>query len=208
MPRRLPRRNKHRALDQVFVEGQSLVEGPPSRHSGHQRRRAARCAQSLGCFIHGAQQEVLASRPDAKTGALRGYQSAGESGQPPERVLSSRPSQTPGKRGRPAPQVLPEKMLLRRPADGQLFGIELVLEGVSFLCGKDTHECQLQANMIVPLAGVGGHLKPERAVKCGQVSETMRLEERIGFDIAILDLVQGTTPARGVAERRQVRGME
>ena len=101
---------------------------------------------------------------------------------------------------RPAAQVFAEKFLLRIAALGELISVELMFERVRFLRSENAHEFQFQTNVIVALTGVFSDFESECAVECSEVGEAMRLEEWVGFDVAIFDLVQRAAAARRMAE--------
>jgi hypothetical protein len=58
--------------------------------------------------------------------------------------------------------------------------------------------------VVVALAGVFGDFEAEGAIERGEVGQTMRLEERVGLEVAVFDFVEWTRAARGVAEGREV----
>ena len=109
-------------------------------------------------------------------------------------------SEAAGESRRPAAKMLAQELLLGRLSLRGLLGIQLMFVGVRFLGGEHTHEFVLQTKMIVTLAGVIGDFESERTIEGSEVSEAVRLEERVGLEVAIFDLVQWTVAARGVAE--------
>jgi hypothetical protein len=54
--------------------------------------------------------------------------------------------------------------------------------------------------VVVALGGLGSHFEAKGTVERGEIGEPVRLKERVGFNVAVFDLVHWTKPARGVAE--------
>lgn len=59
--------------------------------------------------------------------------------------------------------------------------------------------------MVMALVGVGGNLQTESAVKRGKVGQPVRLEKRIGLDVAVFNLIQWAATAGRVTEGSEVR---
>ena len=59
--------------------------------------------------------------------------------------------------------------------------------------------------MVVALVGIGGDTQTEGAVKRGKVGQPVRLEERVGLDVAVFNLIQGAATAGRVTEGGEVR---
>ena len=58
--------------------------------------------------------------------------------------------------------------------------------------------------MILTFARIGGDFQTEGAVERGEVGQAMRLEQRVGLDVAVFDFVQRTGAARRVAEGGEI----
>jgi len=58
--------------------------------------------------------------------------------------------------------------------------------------------------VVVPFAGFLGHLNPKSPIESRQVGQPMRLEQRVGFDIPVLNLIQRAAAARRMTESGQV----
>ena len=97
-----------------------------------------------------------------------------------------------------------EKSPLRITALGELVDVQLMLVCIGFLRRQHAHEFQFEAKMIVAFASVFRYFQPERAIKRRQVSEAMRLEQRVGFDVAVINFIQGTRTTRRMAKSSQV----
>jgi hypothetical protein len=82
----------------------------------------------------------------------------------------------PGEGGRPAAEVLAEELLLRVAAQGHVLRVELVLEGVGFFGRQNTHEFQLQADVVLALVGIRGDLQAEGAIESGEVRQAVGLK--------------------------------
>ena len=83
-----------------------------------------------------------------------------------------------------------------------------MFESVGFFGGQHAHELQLEADVVLALAGIGGDLQAEGAVESGEVGQAMRLEERVGLDVAVFDFVQGASAARGMAKGGEISRVE
>ena len=112
----------------------------------------------------------------------------------PERWLAGGGGQAAGERGRPAAEMFAEEFLLRVAALRELLRVELMFQRVGFLGGEHAHEFQFEADVVLALAGILGDFQAEGAVERGEVGQAMRLEQRVGLDVAVFDFVQRTRP--------------
>jgi len=171
-----------------------------SRRAGRRALEAAGIAHAVGTFIHRAEGEFLTPGFDAKTRALGLDKNASGPGQPPEVRFRGRRGQPAGKRGRPTTEMFAQKIPLRATALREVIGVQLVLQSIGFPGGKDAHELEFEAEVILPLAGIGSNLKPKGMIEGGDVGEAVRLEKRVRLDIAIFDFVQWAGPSRGMSK--------
>ena len=101
-----------------------------------------------------------------------------------------------------------EKFFLGIATNEQEIVIKLLLESICFPRRKHGHEFQFETDMVGPLCGILRHLQTKRAVKRSEISEPVRLKQRIGIQIAVFDFVERTISARGMTERHHVRDLE
>jgi hypothetical protein len=101
-----------------------------------------------------------------------------------------------------------EELLLCIMALRELVNVELMLQRVRFLGGEHAHEFEFETDVILALTSILGHIKSERPVEGGEIGEAMRLEERIGFDVAVFDFIQRARATRGVTEGGEISVVE
>ena len=140
-------------------------------------------------LIHRTQCQVVAARGHSEPCALHFDEQAGRFGQAAQGRVGGGRAQTSGERGSPSPQMIPKKLPLCLPAQVGAFGAPILAQRVGFLRRLHAHELEFQTQMILSFTGVFGHFQSERAIERRQIREPMRLKERVGLEIAILDLV-------------------
>lgn len=170
------------------------------QRAGRQVVDAAGVTGAVGHFIHEAEGQFFTAGIHAETHALGLNKRAGEFRQRAKGWLACSGGEAAGEGGRPATQMFAEEFLLRVAALGELVSVELMFKCVGFLGGKHAEKFEFEADVILALAGVLGHLQTECTVECREVGEAMRLEERVGLDVAVFDFVEWAAAARGVAE--------
>jgi len=168
--------------------------------------QTAGIAEALDGVVDGPQRKVFAAGRDAVACAFGTDEMTGKRGQRAECGAGGAAREAQRKGRCPAAEMLAEELPLRVAEKGQLIVVLLMLEGKGLLRGEHAEELQLDAHVVESLAGVASQLEAEGGVERAEVGEAMRLEERVGVEVAILDLVERTVAAHGVAEARDARG--
>jgi hypothetical protein len=156
-------------------------------------------------LVHRAEQQILAARIYAVTSALGFDESASQVGQGAEGTFTSYSSQPAGEGWGPAPQVFAHESSLCVATDRELLRVELVFESVGLFGSHNTHEFQLETDVVVAFVGLGGNFQTKGTIERREVGQAVWLEKWIGFDVAVFDLVQRTATTGSVAEGSEVR---
>jgi hypothetical protein len=72
--------------------------------------------------------------------------------------------------------------------------VELMFEGVGFLGREHGHEFELDADVVLAFNGVKRHFQAEGGVERAKIGESVRLEERVGLDVAVSISLMGQSP--------------
>ena len=161
---------------------------------------AAGIAETFRALIDGPQEQIFTAGGDVEALAVTFDDGVRETRERAEGTRASAGRKAASERWSPASQVFPQEIPLRMVTCFKLFGTVPVFDGVGLLQRQHSHELQFEADVIHALVCIGRGFQAERMVKCGQISETMGLDEWIGFQLSVFDFVERAWTASRVAE--------